>query len=109
MTDAPRLSHLDLPLEAIRAFCERHHIRRLGLFGSVLRDDFRPAGDDPSDIDVLVEFEPGHTPGWEYYTWGDELSDLLARKVDLVTKEELSPRFRDSVLDHLVVIYERTG
>mgnify|MGYP002403873099 CR=1 FL=1 len=95
-------------MEAIRAFCERHHIQRMALFGSVLRDDFRSGGDDPSDIDVLVEFEPGHTPGWAYYTWGEELAALIARKVDLLTREELSRQYRDRVLDDMIVIYERT-
>ncbi|MGQ9907414.1 MAG: nucleotidyltransferase family protein [Candidatus Flexifilum sp.] len=107
MTDARHLPHLDLPLEAIRAFCERHHIQRLGLFGSVLRDDFRPAGDDPSDIDVLVEFEPGHTPGWEIVTIHDELTALLGRRIDLVLPDSLKPAIRARVLPEAVTIYER--
>ncbi len=79
----------------IAALCERHHVRRLALFGSVLRDDFRP----DSDVDVLVEFEPGKTPGFEFITLQDELSDLLRRRVDLNTPECLSRYYRDEVLN----------
>jgi uncharacterized protein len=85
--------NLSLPKDAIAAFCRRHHIRRLALFGSVLRDDFRP----DSDIDVLVEFEPGHTPGFAFFSMQDELSEILGRKVDLHTRKFLSPYFRDKV------------
>ena len=62
----------------IEAFCRRHLIRRLALFGSVLRDDFTPE----SDVDVLVEFEPGRAPGWEFIDMADELSEMLGRRVD---------------------------
>ena len=85
--------NLSLPKDAIAAFCRRHHIRRLALFSSVLRDDFRP----DSDIDVLVEFEPGHTPGFAFFSMQDELSEILSRKVDLQTRKFLSPYFRDKV------------
>ena len=64
---------VDIPQERLAAFCRRHHIRKLSLFGSVLRDDFGPE----SDIDVLVEFEPGHVPGYRLITIQDELSDLF--------------------------------
>jgi uncharacterized protein len=59
-----------IPEEKVEAFCRRHHFRRLRLFGSVLRDDFRPE----SDIDVLVEFEPGFTPGLAFFGMEEELS-----------------------------------
>ncbi len=85
---------IHIPKDEIAAFCRRHHIRRLTLFGSVLRDDFR----DDSDVDVLVEFEPGHVPGWEIVSMEDELSQILSRKVDLHTPAELSRYFRDEVL-----------
>ena len=75
-------------------FCRRHHIRRLALFGSVLRDDFGPE----SDVDVLVEFEPGHVPGLAFFAMQDELSAMLGRKVDLNTPGFLSRYFRDEVL-----------
>jgi len=75
-------------------FCRRHHIRRLALFGSVLRDDFAP----DSDVDVLVEFEPGHVPGFALVNLEDDLSALLGRKVDLHTPGSLSKYFRDRVV-----------
>jgi len=87
--------------EAVADFCRRHHIRRLALFGSVLRDDFRPE----SDVDVLVEFEPGHTPGLDFFSMQDELSGLLDHKVDLNTPGFLSPYFRDRVLAEAEVLY----
>jgi hypothetical protein len=84
-------------------FCKKHHIRRLSLFGSVLRDDFGPN----SDIDVLVEFEPGKTPGMITLAGMEiELSELLGRKADLRTPAELSRYFRQDVLDHAQVQYE---
>jgi predicted nucleotidyltransferase/uncharacterized protein with HEPN domain len=96
---------LDIPYDEIAAFCERHHIRKLSLFGSVLREDFR----EDSDIDVLVEFEAGHTPGWEYYTWGDELTPIIRHTVDLKTAQELSKYFRDRVLAEAVTLYDAAG
>ena len=88
-----------LPIGLDRAqlaeFCRRHHIRRLALFGSVLRPDFGPE----SDVDVLVEFEDGHTPGFALIRMERELSLLLGgRRVDLVTPRFLSSRIRDQVL-----------
>lgn len=85
----------------IAAFCRRHHIQTLSLFGSVLRKDFRPA----SDIDVLVEFEPGHTPGFAIVDMELELSKMLGRKVDLRTAPDLSRYFRDQVLREARTIY----
>ncbi|MGO9109458.1 MAG: nucleotidyltransferase family protein [Thermoguttaceae bacterium] len=70
-----------LPSEKIADFCRRHRIRKLSLFGSVLLDDFRPE----SDIDVLVEFEPGARRGLTFFAKQDELSTILGRKVDLNT------------------------
>ncbi len=96
------IRHIDIPSEAIAAFCGRHHIRRLGLFGSVLRDDFTPE----SDLDVLVEFEEGHTPGLAFFGMQEELSELLGRPVDLNTPGFLSRYFRDQVLKEVVVAYE---
>ena len=85
----------------IAEFCRKRHIRRLALFGSVLRDDFGPE----SDVDVLVEFEPGHVPGLEFFAIEIELSELLGRKVDLNTPGFLSPRFRGQVLAEAEVQY----
>ncbi len=92
---------IDVPKEAITAFCRRHHIRKLAFFGSVLRDDFTPQ----SDVDVLVEFEPGHTPGLAFFAMQRELSVILGRKVDMNTAQGLSPYFRQEVLDGAEVLY----
>ena len=93
--------NLSLPRDEITRFCRPHHIRRLSLFGSVLTDDFRP----DSDIDVLVEFEPGHTPGLAVFAMEEELSDILGHKVDLNTPKFLSRYFRDQVLREAEVQY----
>ena len=93
--------------EALQQFCETHHLLSLSVFGSVLRDDFREGGDDPSDVDVLVELDPNHIPGWEYYSWGDELTELWDRKTEVMTSEELSRQYRDRVLKQAVTLYER--
>jgi len=87
--------------DKIAEFCRRHHIRNLALFGSVLRDDFGPN----SDVDVLVEFEPGHVPGLAFLAMEAELSEILGRKVDLNTPNFLSPYFRDLVLTEAEVYY----
>ncbi|MDZ4768508.1 MAG: nucleotidyltransferase family protein [Chloroflexota bacterium] len=93
---------VSLAPDAIRAFCDRHHIRRLALFGSVLRTDFTPE----SDIDVLVEFDPIHTPGLiGFYLIQEELAAMVGREVDLLTFKSLHPMIRDSVLREAQTIY----
>lgn len=80
MIDCVISRHLVIDHDALEAFCRRHHIKRLSLFGSALRDNFHP----DSDVDVLVEFLPGHVPGFEFVTIERELSSLLqGRRVDL--------------------------
>jgi hypothetical protein len=91
-----------IPQSEIDQFCRKHRIRRLALFGSILRDDFT----DDSDIDVLVEFEPGATPGFAFFGMEIELSELLGRKVDLNTPGFLSRYFRDEVLKQAKFLYE---
>jgi uncharacterized protein len=95
--------HSSIPRPALTKFCRRNRISHLGLFGSALRDDFRP----DSDVDVLVEFEPGaqvslftlaHVQG--------EISTLLGRPVDLGPRHSLKPVIRDSVLASEQVFYE---
>lgn len=86
----------------LEAFCRKNHIRRLAFFGSVLRDDF---GRD-SDVDVLVEFEPGRIPGLAFFGMEEELSHILGRKVDLNTPNFLSRYFRDKVLREAQTQYE---
>jgi predicted nucleotidyltransferase len=86
---------IEIPKEKVAEFCQRQHIKKLALFGSVLRDDFRP----DSDLDVLVEFEPGHTVGLLRMAGLElELSAMLGRKVDLRTPADLSRYFRDEVV-----------
>ena len=100
---------MDLPLlhlspGEIEQFCLKHHIRRLAFFGSVVRDDFR----SDSDVDVLVEFEPGHVPGFGFFTIESELSSLIGRKVDLQTPGFLSPEIRRHAFSEAVTAYEQT-
>ncbi len=88
--------------DVIAEFCRRHHIRKLSLFGSVLRDDFRP----DSDVDVLVEFEPGHVVGFDIVDMEEELSRLFGgHKVDIVGEKYLNPRLRGRVLASAEVQY----
>jgi predicted nucleotidyltransferase len=97
------MAEIEINKEKIAAFCERYHVQSFALFGSVLRDDF---GVD-SDIDVLVEFESGFTPGlFTIARMERELSHLFAgRKIDLRTPEDLSPYFRQNVLQEARVEY----
>ncbi len=96
-------ARIDVPKEELAEFCRRAHIRRLALFGSVLREDFRP----DSDVDVLVEFEPGHGPGFlRLYDLEQQLSTLLGgQAVDMVTERFLNRRIRDQVLAEAEVEY----
>ncbi len=92
-----------VPEEQIAAFCRRHHIRRLSLFGSVLREDFTP----DSDIDVLVEFAPQDTPGLiGLITMQDELEALFGRRVDLLTPKFIHHSIRQHVVNEAQVIYD---
>jgi uncharacterized protein len=95
---------VEMPREKLAEFCRRHRIRKLCFFGSILRDDFRPE----SDVDVLVEFEPGARTGLLFFTMQDELSEILGRKVDLNTEGFLSKYFRQQVLAEAEVQYDAT-
>ncbi len=105
MLNIPKpLSKIEIPAKQLAEFCQRHHILKLSLFGSVLRDDFGPA----SDVDVLVEFEPGHAPGlFRLASMEFELAKILGveRKVDMNTPRSLSRYFRDKVLTEAQVQY----
>ena len=92
---------IEVDIQRITEFCSRHRILRLSFFGSVLRGDFRP----DSDVDVLVEFAPGHVPGLAFFEMEIELSRVLGRKVDLNTPGFLSPYIRDRVLEEAEVQY----
>ena len=91
---------LHLPQPQITRFCRKHHIRKLALFGSAVRDDFGPH----SDVDVLVEFEPGHTPGLRFFSMEAELTQLLGRKVDLQTKKFLGVEIQRHALSEAVTV-----
>ena len=91
-----------IPKDRLAAFCEGHGIKRLSIFGSALRSDFGP----DSDIDVLVEFEPDRTPGLFGFAGMElELTQMLGRKVDLRTPEDLSRYFRQEVLAEAQIQY----
>ncbi|HEX9018269.1 MAG TPA: nucleotidyltransferase family protein [Anaerolineaceae bacterium] len=93
---------ISIPDTQLAEFCQRNHIRMLSFFGSVLSDAFGPE----SDVDILVEFESGHTPGLSLIRMQDELSHILGgRKVDLVTPKFLNKRIRDKVMAEAAVQY----
>jgi predicted nucleotidyltransferase len=95
---------LRISQEQIAEFCHRYRICRLALFGSVLRDDFNA----DSDVDVLVEFEPGWTPGLGIVDVEEELSHLFGdHRADMVNPKYLNPRIRDRVLASAETIYEQ--
>lgn len=96
------MNGIRLPADQLEEFCRRNHIAKLSFFGSVLREDFGPA----SDVDVLVEFEEAHTPGFfGLARMEQELSELFGRQVDLRTPQDLSRYFRDEVTRTAAVQY----
>jgi predicted nucleotidyltransferase len=92
---------IKVPRKKLEAFCKRNHIQKLAFFGSVLRDDFGPK----SDVDVLVEFERGKTPGLAFFRMQSELSEIIGHKVDLNTPGFLSKYFREQVMREAQVQY----
>jgi len=97
-----KIKKLIIPKDQIADFCQRNHIRKLSLFGSVLREDFRP----DSDVDVLYEFEPGHAVGWDIVDLEEELSRLFGgRKIDLINAKYLNRHLRDRVLAEAEIQY----
>lgn len=95
-------ARIPIPTDSIAELCRRYRIRHLGLFGSVLREDFRPE----SDVDVLVEFEPDAEVGlFTLIDIQDELAALLGRRVDLVPRQGLKQVIRASVLASEQVVY----
>ncbi|MEO7933046.1 MAG: nucleotidyltransferase domain-containing protein [Chthoniobacterales bacterium] len=99
------LAELPIPIdrERIAAFCRERGIRRMSLFGSVVRPDFDP---NHSDVDVLVEFLPDRIPGWEFFHWHEDLEPLFGRKVDVVS--QLGKHIRPLVEPELTPIYEQS-
>ncbi|MGA2798736.1 MAG: nucleotidyltransferase domain-containing protein [Thermoguttaceae bacterium] len=93
---------IQIPQESLASFCRRNHIRKLSLFGSVLRKDFRP----DSDVDVLVLFEPGHVVGMRIIEMEQELSTILGgHKVDIINEKYINPRLRNQVMKSAEVQY----
>jgi predicted nucleotidyltransferase len=95
------MARIDINQARLAGFCRRYHIRKLSLFGSVLREDVRPE----SDVDVLVEFEPGTRVGLRFFAMERELSEMLARKVDLNTPGFLSEEILEEALAEAEVQY----
>jgi hypothetical protein len=94
--------HIEIPKERIKEFCKSHHIRKLSLFSSALRDDFSPE----SDLGILVEFDPAYIPRFIRLAGMEiELSEILGRKVDMRTVQDISCYFRDEVLNSSKVQY----
>ena len=98
----PKTALDKFPRQKLIEFCKQHHINKLALFGSALRDDFS-AG---SDLDILVEFAPEYIPGLTFFAMQDELSALLNHPVDLNTPQFLSPHFRRQALAQAKVLYD---
>jgi hypothetical protein len=100
--DSPKLN---LPRRKIAEFCRKHKIQKLAFFGSVLRDDFKST----SDVDVLIEFKKGYTPGLAFFAMPDELRNILGRNVDLLTyqgvKASRNPIRKKAILDSARVFY----
>ena len=94
-------SGIEVSPESVAAICGRYRIRELAVFGSAARGDMRPG----SDVDILVEFEPGTHPGLGVFRLEEELSELFGRLVDLGRKSLLKPLVRPSVLRDAVVLY----
>ena len=87
--------------QVLAALCRRRRIKKLAFFGSVPRGEARP----DSDLDILIEFEEGQTPGFAFIDIQDELSALFGRSVDLHTAPSLSRYFRDQVIEEAQVAY----
>ncbi len=99
-------ARIDIPNDMVADFCRRNRIRRLALFGSVLREDFSA----DSDVDVLVQFEPGTRVGLITLAGLEiELGEILGRRTELHTTAGLHPRFRDAVLNAAEVEYEHAA
>lgn len=94
---------MNLPLDYIRAFCQRHRIRKLALYGSAQRGELRPE----SDIDLLVEFEPERTPGlYRLAEMEFELEEKLNREVEMRTPHDISRYYRDGIVQTATVLYD---
>jgi predicted nucleotidyltransferase len=96
------IPQIKIPKTWIKEFCKEHHITKMSLFGSVISDHFTSS----SDVDILVEFDPRHTPGlFSFVRMRNTLSEHLGRDVDLRTPEDISKLFRNEVMQHSYLIY----
>jgi len=96
------MAAIPIPADKIAEFCRRNHIRKLALFGSIVTNEFQP----DSDVDVLVEFEPGKTPGLAFFRMERELSGIFdGRPVDLGTEKSLHPLIKEQVLRDAQIVY----
>lgn len=102
-----KIKNTDIPISKIKLLCQKHNINKFALFGSVIRDDFRPN----SDIDVLVEFDPKHIPGFiKLHQIQEEISQLFnGRQIDLVTPKFLNYQIKDKILAEMEVYYVANG
>lgn len=102
-----KVKNIEIPIAKIKQFCQKYHINKFALFGSVLRNDFTPN----SDIDVLVEFQSGYTPGFiKLHQIQEEISQLFeGREIDLVTPKFLNYQIRDRILSEMEVCYVAEG
>ena len=89
--------------DCLRRFCVEKGIRRIRVYGSATRGDFDPAR---SDIDLLIDFLPGRTPGFGFFALGDELAEIIGRKVDVNNEKMLSEHFREEALQQAKVLYD---
>lgn len=98
-----KIRNIEIPIYQIRKLCQKYHINKFALFGSVLRDDFNP----DSDIDVLVEFHPEYIPGFiKLHQIQAEISQIFnGRKIDLVTPKFLNYQIKDKILAEMEVYY----
>lgn len=97
------VSILNFEEDRLAGFCQRHHIRKLSLFGSVLRPDFQPE----SDIDVLVRFDPAYPVGFRIFDMEEELSSMFGgRKIDIVNEKYLNRHLQPHILREAQVIYD---
>lgn len=98
-----KIKNIEIPIPQIKQLCHKYHINKFALFGSVLREDFT----SNSDIDVLVEFQPEHTPGFiKLHQIQEEISQLFdGRKIDLVTPKFLNYQIKDKILAEMEVYY----
>lgn len=92
---------IPIPMDEIRAFCRKHHIRKMWLYGSVLTPRFA----SESDVDIMVDFEEGKTPGWSFSTLHEELEPLWGHQADLSTPKDFRSDRRNQVLAQARVIY----